>query len=709
MRKPIHSDYFFHHALRYFVPVLCLLVVVSCKKDDPVPENEDEEIEVIDYVIPTEDEVAVKSPFGAYISPSVTSEDFSGALHKRMIYQLPVLDEHTVEDLVTVIIHNSDVARLRSDEDLMTAIIFQLLIGGNVVIVEPTLEAFNEFCTIITTAYQLYFTGEEGEALLEACVDDCVPGARRMFEVFHQMSIDRSKIVSLFALDSDKEGILAEAVGIRGSSFHVVNRLDDVVTGDGETYHEEMDENGEVTIVENPVVEEENPEVNNDDVSDHTYGLTADMLTAWINDHEYYYEDFEESKTRSLPELQRATRAENKCSLTDIANVQKVEYTISAQSPSNISPNLPVLMRFEVCSVYIEAEDCDYYCIYKNIRSYNQVLDCGPREKREWRKNANFGYWYKPSDRHPLTFVKYQYYGPFLRNIFTENACYAATESIDNDSSKITELLDTDEVKALPNARVEEYAPKNSIGSVDKMTGFSFGLNGGLSFGTDTSVGVGMNFSYNSSTTQTIKDLEIRAASYDGVPAWEYIGHNLPISSFNLVLKAAHTAAPNVLQRECEVDQSWIWRVSNPTGLYCLYDKTEVVTSAMYVDDFWVYTRHRYINRSNVRRASFLMLPPPRVKQVWVRDVVPFSAEVNELLGTLHEKYWDSSNYEVSLADTSEDSTLSVTQFINDFKRDLEDKKMIWRNRGMVPANKKYTFYFYKKGSDKVEQFDFKF
>lgn len=708
MNKLTHSNYFFAQAMRYLLPVFVLLLVASCKKDEPVINPDDDfEVEIVDYQTPTEDVLTVTSDYGVYISPTVSKEDFSSALSKRMLFQMPVVNDDNYEQLKTIIIHDTDIANIKSNNYLMSLIIYQMLIGNNVIIIEPTIENFNTFCKTITTAYEFLFSGEEGEALLEKVIDDCVVGIRQVFEVFHQMSTDSSKITTLFALDSDKEGVIAEAIGIRGSTFHIVNLMDDVVAERGEVYHEAVDENGNITIIENENLAQ--GEEQSSEITDHSYGLVADMLTSWINECEYYYDDMEEAKVRSLPELQDATRAENKLSLTDIANVQKVEYTISAQSPSNISPNLPVLMRFEVCAVYMEEEDCDYYCIYKNIRSYNQVMDCGPKEKRKWRKHDSFGYWYKPSDRHQLTFQKYQYYGPFLRNIYTENACFAASEKIDANPGKATELHDTDKINALPNSRVEEYAPKNSIGSVDKTTGFSFGMNGGLSFGTDTSVGVGVDFSYDTSTTQTIEDLEIKASSHDGIPSWQYIGHNLPTSSFNLILKAAHTAAPTVLQGECEVDQSWIWRVANPKGSYCLYDKTEVVTCAMYVDDFWVYTRHCYVNQPNIHRASFLMLPPPRTTQHWVRDVVPFSPEVNTLLGSLHEKYWDSSNFELPLADSSDESKLTITQYINDFKRDLEDKKMVWRNRGLIPANKKYTFYFYKKGTDTTEQFDFTF
>jgi hypothetical protein len=218
---------------------------------------------------------------------------------------------------------------------------------------------------------------------------------------------------------------------------------------------------------------------------------------------------------------------------------------------------------------------------------------------------------------------------------------------------------------------------------------------------------LGGNFSFDQSTTQTIDDLEIEVTTADGIPSWKYVGQNLPTSHMNLVLVASHDLAPNILRQECEVDQSWIWRVANPTGAYMIYDRTEIVTSLMYYTDWWVYTKHSYANQYTTKLSTFLMLPPPRAKQSWIRDVVPYSEEVNALLGSLHKKYWDPDNYEMTLPDTDEESRLSITQFMNDFRNDLEDKRLIWHNRGMVPDGNKYIFYFYKKGTDSYEYMEF--
>jgi hypothetical protein len=113
---------------------------------------------------------------------------------------------------------------------------------------------------------------------------------------------------------------------------------------------------------------------------------------------------------------------------------------------------------------------------------------------------------------------------------------------------------------------VVNYSPKNSIGSVYKTDGFSYGFDGGFYIAKEPSVSLGFSVSYDTSTTQTIDDLEIVASSSNGIPEWKYVGHNLPDAFYNLLLPTSHSEAPAIMRRECEVDQSWIWRIPNPKG-----------------------------------------------------------------------------------------------------------------------------------------------
>lgn len=691
-------------SLKYLaIFIVCMISVVSCTKEPDAPKtNTDIDIETVEYVAPTEDKLTVTSSLQSYVSPNVANAGFGSALRNRLTNQISSIEGDDAEFLITMVIHNKDISRMTSDLDFLTLLGTQLLLGRNIIIVEPTLDGIDIFCTTLTLIFDALKSDPEGMEILEELEREAVPGARQVCEVLHEMSTDKSKIKTLFVLDSDTNGIIAEAFAIRGSTFHIVERMSkDVI--ESTTTCEVVDENGESSIIEDfdslvgitPVTDSE--------ISAYSYGLAADMLTSWINDSEYYVDEYEASSQRSIYDIRKAS--DNKLSLDEVANVQKVEYTMNAASPYNVGASLPVVVRFEVCSVYMDNEDCDYYCIYKTIRSYNQVLECGPADEYEWKLSPRFQCLTRDDDGLEIL-VKLPFYGPFMRNIAGKSICYAATESIDNNSNDVVELPNGDNIASLPNVSVMEYAPKNSVGSTDHSCGISYGFDGGLSFGSETSWNLGMSVSYDKSTSQTIDDLEIKASTKSGIPTWQYIGNNLPETHLGWSSNS-HDIVPSIMSEECEVNQSWIWRVQNPTGSYCLYDETQVTTCILSFELGFFRTYEVYNDRSTTKRVSFLMLPPPRYEQCWIRDVQPYSEAVNNLLGTLHNRFWNPNDYEIMIPDSSEDSNISINQFINDFKRDLEDKRMIWYNRGLVPEGNKYTFSFYKKGTTTEVTFEF--
>ena len=684
-------------SLKYLaIFIVCMISVVSCTKDPEPAGNTDSNVETIEHVTPTEDLLSVTSSLQSYVSPTVSNNAFGGALRNRLTNQISSIEGDNAEFLITMVIHNKDISKMTSDLDFLALIGTQLLLGRNIIIMEPTMDGIDTFCTTMTLLFDAFKSDPEGMEILEELEREAVPGARQVCEVLHEMSTDKSKIKMLFALDSDTNGVIAEAFAIRGSTFHIVERMSSDAI-DSEMSCEVVDENGESSTVEDfdDMLGIKTP--SNNEISAYSYGLTADMLTSWINDHRYYVDEYEASSQRSVYDIQKTS--DNKLSLDDVANVQKVEYTMNATAPYYVGPSAPVVVRFEICSVYMENEDCDYYCIYKTIRSYNQILQCGPANTGKWNESINFQCQLVDAYGYPINdWINIPYYGPFMRNIAGKSICYAASDDITNTTNKVTELPNADNIQAQPGVSVMDYAPKNSVGSTDYSCGISYGFDGGLCFGTDTSLNLGMSISYDKSTSQTIEDLEIRASTKSGIPTWEYIGNNLPETHWGLT-KNSHDIAPSIMTEECEVNQSWIWRVQNPTGSYCLYDETQVTTCILSYEEGFFKTYEVYNNCNTTKRVSFLMLPPPRYEQCWIRDVQPYSEAVNNLLGTLHSRFWNPNNYEIMIPDSSNESNISINQFINDFRQDLEDKKMIWYNRGLVPEGNKYTFSFYKKGT----------
>ena len=160
------------------------------------------------------------------------------------------------------------------------------------------------------------------------------------------------------------------------------------------------------------------------------------------------------------------------------------------------------------------------------------------------------------------------------------------------------------------------------------------------------------------------------------------------------------------MRRECEVDQSWIWKVPNPSGSYRLYDETNVVTTAMYYENENFEAHSRFVDMTTTKRVSFLMMPPPRSQQVWMMNVAPYSDELNSLLATTHNRFWKQDNHAFKLNDSSDDSRISIEQFINDFQRDLNSKIRTWKSRNFKGT---FTFSYYNVNDDVNEPISFDF
>ena len=679
--------------------VVCALGIAACSKDDTSEQTP--EIESVEYVTPTQDATRITSSLAAYISPTVADEEFGGALRRRLTNPITTLNEETFEQVVTLVLHNSDIAHLANDEALLPTIYIELLLGRNVIIVEPTVEGFEAFCLAVTAAHEEIIEDEELREMFEELDAEFVAGARQLFEALHALSLDPERVKALFMLDTDNEGIFAEAVALRGCDFHIVDRIGQVEQREL-TYENILNEEGDVEPADPSEIETEEPQ--DCALTPYAYGLFADMFTEWINEQQDYLAYYDAMRQRSANAIN--TRAESsRLSLEDISTVQRVNYTLSAPTPHTVSVPLPVTVRFDVCSIYMERDDCDYYCIYKEICSYNQLLDCGPDGKREWRKHKNFGYWTVNSVERDV-FELHSYYGPFMRDLKSQSLCHPHTDAFLDSTETAVEIPNADKVQRVAGAAIEMYAPKNSIGSSDQTSGFSYGFDGGLYIAKEPSINLGFSVSYDSSTTQTISDLEIEASSIDGIAKWTYTGKNLPCPFYTFSGPYEHSLAPNIMRQECLVDQSWIWRIPNPSGSYRLYDETSVTTSLMYAKDGFFRAHARYVNQETTKRVSFLMMPPPRSEQTWVMNVTPYSEELNTMLSTTHNRFWNKDNHEFTLSDSSADSRITIRQFVTDFEQDLANKRISWQNRNFKGS---YTFSYYNIDEQPQDVISFEF
>lgn len=685
-----------------FIILFVTLLLTACAKDR-VPNGDGKLVfEVEEHSVPVEDALNIVSDLPAYIIP-YDYKEFGAALVNRMQNKVAEVNDDNFTNLASVVLHSS---QIQSIEDEWSVILIQLLLGHNIIIVEPTIKDFNYFSDIITSIYLLFSGFEEGQELLNELA--IIPGARQTLEAFYELSMDPSKIESMFLFNTDSSGVFAEAIAVRGSDFHIVDRMKGVA--EMEVTHEQIiDEEGTTEQIEAPNVENSTNSTPSDAITPYTYGLFADMFTKWINEQKYYVNQQETARQRALTTLNTRATDTSKYNLDDISTVQKVQYTISAATPYNLGPKLPVTVSFEVCSIYMEDENSDYYCVYKNILSYNQVLDCGPtgvENKRKWRESYNFGSWRIGFDEINLEWVKYPYYGPFMRDIASLSICHAHTDDLVDSATSAVNIPDANSIKSVAGVAVEKYSPKNSIGSVDKTDGFSYGFDGAFYLAKEPSASLGFSVSWDTSTTQSIDDLEIITSTANGIPEWRYVGQNLPEAYYNLFYDTSHSEAPSIMRRECEVDQSWIWKVPNPTGSYRLFDETKVTTAVMYYENGFFEVYAQYANNATTKRVSFLMMPPPRSQQKWMMNVAPYSDELNSMLATTHSRFWKKDDHEFTMNDSSQDSRITIEQFINDFKRDLNSKRFTWKNRNFTG---KFTFSYYNIDDENNEPLSFDF
>ena len=656
------------------------LMGTACSEDKVRPELE-ENYNIVEREVITEDILTVTSSLPAYVAP-YNYTGFGKALVDRLGNRVASVDEDNMTNISTVVIHSSQIPDM--DDEQMSVLIAQLLMGKNVVLVEPTLDSFSEFCDLITSIYVLISSTEEGQEMFEAL--DVVPGIRQTFEAFYEISNEPDKINDMFITNTDSDGVFAEALAIRGCDFHLVESLDAISVTESVT--KEVDqETGKVTVIENDTA----MQPAETEITPYTYGTFADMLVGWVNEQKDYIEQIATLKQRSMNQLN--SRAETqKFSLDEICTAQKVEYTTYGRAPIT-NTRLPITVSFEICSVYREKDNADYYCIYKKITSYNQLLNCGPTDAKSWNTYPDFG-GYIPIGKGPFTvdiWVDAKCYGPYMTGIVSQSICHTDSEDFIESGDGMVIMPEYNKIKPVDGVQVVDYSPKNSIGSVDKTSGFSYGFDGGLYFASEPSANLGFSISYDASTTQTIENLEIVASTADGGVKWNYNGNGLPVGKAGI--PPSHTFAPDIMTRECQVDQSWIWKIPNPSGSYRIYDKTEVHTALHYILNLVVYTCDHYYWSYNPTIRSFRMAPPPRCEQRWMMDVAPYSEKLNTMLATTHATYWKADDHEFKMADTTDDSRISIEQFVADFKKDLENKKRTWKSRGF---NGNYTFTFYK-------------
>ena len=122
--------------------IFVMALFAACRKDEPLKENEELIFETVEYSVPTEDALNVVSNLPTYVF-AYNYQNFGAALVNRMQNRVAEVNNENIGDLASVVLHSSQIESL---EEEWTVILMQLLLGHNIIIIEPTLENFKYFC-----------------------------------------------------------------------------------------------------------------------------------------------------------------------------------------------------------------------------------------------------------------------------------------------------------------------------------------------------------------------------------------------------------------------------------------------------------------------------------------------------------------------------------------------------------------------------------
>ncbi len=575
----------------------------SCS-DVEVNEEETEEVEIENVVIPTTDQLEVTSERSAFVF-DLEENGFNKALRNRMTNQ--VLSLNLMPEVV--ILGNDDVERLTEEDYSKLADIF--IHDGAILMTRPTIT--NWFIMQFALAAQLLekvdFSNDERFGnelisemmiLLENDLSDLEDE-----EGIKARAVAKARSMSRTAAQNDDDEIdwdevekyltepFMEVVGIRNSETKFVELLDGEVEPEMLVVEKtSIDQDGNETVTTD-TLDRESVKITYDGYS---YGLYADEVARWIN------LDVAEQKAKSRS--QKNTLAAETRSMSDATErvnseleANRFSHTINGYYNykaygANIYRYAPINLDINYAVIHSFDTGYDYYLIEQKITSQNGQYCC-PSEKKKWT-------WIRKNDH---------LCGPYLKELEVYNSfAYANGE--------------TRGIR-LPQ---EHISPRNENGTTSYTDGVSISLNETLGVGNEgLSAELWGGFEVSSSTTVDVKDLTCYwnpdASTGDNSAKWKYVG-NRPEGHFYGPWsgRPTHDVVKPLLRTDCFVQQNFVVRVTNPKETENIYMTTQL---QRWVDMYegwtgpWWMTDH-YDKKRDIYSLCVDRLPRPlRTQENW--------------------------------------------------------------------------------------------
>ena len=342
-------------------------------------------------------------------------------------------------------------------------------------------------------------------------------------------------------------------------------------------------------------------------LTDYQYGQKADRAAEWMNTQE---SDAEKAESRKAAARMMATRAGGDAEqyVDKIAKSLDFTYDMGLQvnGPQGYSRYHNCTLTYKIWTAYSKEKNCDVYCVTQTVTAYNQNLNCGPKDERDWYNGKNWGPW-KSLDNE-VSGLRSDVYGPYMKKIYTK-----------------CELKDGSNGITLTN-----YAPQNSTsGGQNESNGFSFGLGANASVNANgPQVGINASMSWSHSVSSFNADLSMTASpSANGVTEWTYNGRDVDSHFSKTPWKNHYHEFPRQIQvTTCTVEQAWVWTVAGSQS------QTVTIQPTFLLQDDWLtydraishigqaYAHH--ISTGKTRTVTPIVINcPPRHIQTWSMSV----------------------------------------------------------------------------------------
>lgn len=417
-------------------------------------------------------------------------------------------------------------------------------------------------------------------------------------------------------------GPFCEAVSFRGDDFFITTNL--------------SSDQKRTLVFTSPNKPDSVVTASQESMTDYKYGLFADNLAGWLNEQPTQAAE----QAKLMARGNRLLASDEESSLLKLAHCQSQRFDIPS---SELGFDDPIALVYHVWTVYGKETGSDYYLIEQEINAQNSKLNCGPDEDIMWNTSNTYGY--------------DGAYGPYMSKVSISNSINA------------------------DNAILSQPLPQNSTTTGFEDThGFSWSINAGLILSDKPAATLGGSFTVTSSQSRHIPDLKATLTENNNKPSWTYEATTVPEVHIGLI-HLYHSNAADILQKDCILDQSWIWEVPHASGTYTISSDFNFVVQTLVLNNYYMWYTSRHMDSPYPHTYSFELLAPPRAVQNWKM----FCENASEkLTNFLQKEFPDVWNPNIILYTPTANDREKIDAYIAAFMTKMRSNIIVWKNNNFT-------------------------